>query len=96
MTLLTAPGAPGRDRPSVNRQVIGSSPIAGASYVPCELQFLLFWDWARVWKPLASPWHCPSRRMTLVGSLRGGPVVNENSRAVEKARLEVLQRLLCL
>jgi hypothetical protein len=30
VTLLTAPGAPGRDKPSVNRQVIGSSPIAGA------------------------------------------------------------------
>jgi hypothetical protein len=33
VTLLTAPGAPGRDRPSVNRQVIGSSPIAGAQSV---------------------------------------------------------------
>jgi hypothetical protein len=64
--------------------------------VACELQFLLFWDCTRVWEPLASPWHCPSRRMTLVGSLRGVPVVDENSRAVEKARLEVLQRLLCL
>jgi hypothetical protein len=30
-----------------------------------------------------------------VGSLRGVPVIDENSRPVEKARLEVLQRLLC-
>ena len=38
MTLLTAPGAPGCDRPSVNRQVIGSSPIAGASHVASDLR----------------------------------------------------------
>jgi hypothetical protein len=37
----------------------------------------------------------PSRRMTEAGSLRGVPVVDENSRPVEQARLEVLQRLLC-
>src|SRR5208282_4834534 len=41
VTLLTAPGAPGRDRPSVNRQVIGSSPIAGAfesGFWPAEMR----------------------------------------------------------
>jgi hypothetical protein len=31
-----------------------------------------------------------------VGSLRGVPVVDENSGSVESASLEVLQRLLCL
>ena len=47
------------------------------------------------WPPLPTRGASPSRRMTLVGSLRGVPVVDENSRPVEKARLEVLQRLLC-
>jgi hypothetical protein len=47
------------------------------------------------WPPLPTRGASPSRRMTMVGSLRGVPVVDENSRAVEKARLEVLQRLLC-
>ena len=31
-------------RPSVNRQVIGSSPIAGASFVAFDLRFLLIRD----------------------------------------------------
>jgi hypothetical protein len=48
-----------------------------------------------LWPPLPTRGASPSRRMTLVGSLRGVPVVDENGRAVEKARLEVLQSLLC-
>ncbi len=36
-----------------------------------------------------------SRPMTMVGSLRGAPVVDEDSRPIEQACLEVLQRLLC-
>jgi hypothetical protein len=34
--------------------------------------------------------------MARAGSLRGVPVVDENSSSVESASLEVLQRLLCL
>ena len=47
------------------------------------------------WPPLPTRGASPSHRMTMVGSLRGVPVVDENSRPVEHARLEVLQRLLC-
>ncbi len=47
------------------------------------------------WIPLPTRGASPSRRMTMVGSLRGVPVVDENSRPVEQAGLEVLQRLLC-
>jgi hypothetical protein len=45
--------------------------------------------------PLPTRGASPPRRITMVGSLRGLPVVDENSRPVEQARLEVLQRLLC-
>ena len=38
---------PGYDRPSVNRQVIGSSPIAGASYMASDLRVLLIRDCLR-------------------------------------------------
>ena len=53
---------------------------------------------SRSWGWLTLPrlaWSKHSRRMTMVGLLRGVPVVDENSRPVELARLEVLQRLLC-
>jgi hypothetical protein len=44
--------------------------------------------------PLPDRGASPSRRMTMVGSLRGVPVVDEDSCPVEQAGLEVLQRLL--
>ncbi len=47
------------------------------------------------WPPLPARGASSSHRMTMVGSLRGVPVVDENSRPVEQARLEILQRLLC-
>jgi hypothetical protein len=37
----------GYDRPSVNRQVIGSSPIAGARHMAFDLRFLLIRDCLR-------------------------------------------------
>jgi hypothetical protein len=36
------------------------------------------------------------RRMTMIGSVCGAAVVDENRRSVEESGLEVLQRLLCL
>ncbi len=45
--MFTAPAGPRRGRTSVNRQVIGSSPIAGASYLTADLRVLFIRDCLR-------------------------------------------------